>query len=93
MPYNKDLIKNTDMYLLDDSDLEAVGGGYRVVFDEEGVNRDSWFVSFLTRRLIENKIRRELEMRPGNIPSEIEIEGRRFRVTSVGEDYHIEELL
>ncbi|MBQ6048528.1 MAG: hypothetical protein IJL40_04285 [Oscillospiraceae bacterium] len=93
MPYNKDLIKNTDMYLLDDSDLEAVGGGYRVMFDEEGLNRDSWFVSLLTRRLIENKIRRELEMRPGNIPSEIEIEGRRFRVTPVGEDFHVEELL
>lgn len=93
MPKYEDRLNSISPQALDDSVLESVSGGYRVMFDEEGVNRDSWFVSLLTRRLIENKIRRELEMRPGNIPSEIEIEGRRFRVTPVGEDFHVEELL
>ena len=77
---------------LDDSDLENVNGGYQVVFEGEGANRDSWFVSFVTRRLIETKIRHEINLSPG-IPAEIEIEGRKFKVMSVGETIHVEEIL
>ena len=87
------LPEDHNLYVLDDSDLDDVSGGSQVVFDGEGVNRDSWFVSFLTRRMIENRIRREMELRPGVVPEEIEIEGRKFRVTPVGEDFHVEELL
>lgn len=86
------LPEDHNLYVLDDSDLDDVSGGSQVVFDGEGVNRDSWFVSFLTRRMIENRIRREMELRPGVVPEEIEIEGRKFRVISVGETIHVEEV-
>ena len=93
MPKSGDsLLEHHNLYALDDSDLEDVSGGAQVVFDGEGVNRDSWFVSFLTRRMIENRIRREMDLRPGVVPEEIEIEGRIFKVISVGETIHVEEL-
>ncbi len=93
MPKSGDsLLEHHNLYALDDSDLEDVSGGAQVVFDGEGVNRDSWFVSFLTRRMIENRIRREMELRPGVVPEEIEIEGRKFKVISVGETIHVEEV-
>jgi len=93
MPKYEDKLNNLSPLLLEDSVLESVGGGYRVMFDEEGLNRDSWFVSLLTRRLIENRIRHELDLTPGDMPSVIEIEGRKFRVIPDGENYRVEELL
>ena len=93
MPKSGDsLLEDHNLYALDDSDLEDVSGGSQVVFDDAGVNRDSWFVSLLTRRMIENRIRREMDLKPGVVPEQIEIEGRKFKVISVGETIHVEEV-
>jgi biopolymer transport protein ExbB len=42
---------------MDDEALSAVSGGYEVVFQEQGLNRDSWFVSLVTRQMVQNSIR------------------------------------
>lgn len=77
---------------LEDDALDAVSGGYDVVFQDNGVNRDSWFVSLVTRRMIQNSIRSYLASGDGSVPEIITVGDRRFRVRKVGENYYVEAL-
>ncbi len=67
---------------MDDDALESVAGG-RILFGEDGVNRNSWFVSLLSMLLAQD------EGRPASAgqatPSrEIRIDGKTYRVVRVG---------
>ncbi len=83
--------KSSAPQALDDAALAAVGGGYDVVFRDDGVNRDSWFVSIMTRRMVADSIRRELAA-GGAVPEQILVGGRSFRVSHSGETYYVEEI-
>lgn len=77
---------------LDDDELDAVIGGYQVVFRESGVSRDSWFVSYMTRRMIQDSIRQEMNASSGSFPGEISVRGRAYRLTQTGDQIFVEEM-
>ena len=74
-----------------DDELDSVLGGYQVVFQDIGVNRDSWFVSYMTRRMVQDSIRQELGSSQGVLPGEITIRGRSFLLNQVGDNMYVEE--
>ena len=76
---------------LSDDELDSVLGGYQVVFQDIGVNRDSWFVSYMTRRMVQDSIRQELGSSQGVLPGEITIRGRSFLLNQVGDNIYVEE--
>ena len=80
------------LHAISDEELASVAGGYQVFFPENGVNRDSWFVSLMTRRMIQDSIRRELASSSHTVPEEIQVGERRFRVKQVGDSYYVEEI-
>ena len=77
---------------ISDEALDAVSGGYEVVFQEEGVNRDSWFVSIVTRQMVQNSIRNYLNGPEQAVPDIIMVGDRRYRVRRTGETYFVEAL-
>ena len=77
---------------MEDEELDAVVGGYEVVFQDNGVNHDSWFASLMMRRMIQDSIRRGLASPTHAAPSEISVGDRRFRVRQLGENYYVEEI-
>lgn len=76
---------------LSDDELDSVLGGYQVVFQDTGVNRDSWFVSYMTRRMVQDSIRQELGSSQGVLPGEITVRGRSFLLNQVGDSIYVEE--
>lgn len=76
---------------LSDDELDSVIGGYQVVFQDSGVNRDSWFVSYMTRRMVHDSIRQELGASQGVLPGEITIRGRSFLLNQVGDSIYVQE--
>ena len=74
---------------LSDEELDSVAGGFDVVF-RDGLNRDSWFVSYMTRRMVQDSINRQMAAGQGVLPGEISVRGRTFRVTQVGEQIVVE---
>ena len=77
---------------VDDVELDAVVGGYDVVFQDGGAGRDSWFVSLMLRRMIQDAIRRALQSPAHTVPEEIMVGDRRFHIRTVGENYYVEEI-
>ncbi len=77
---------------MDDEELDAVTGGYEVVFQDQGENRDSWFVSLMMRRMVQDSIRRALASPPYTVPETITVGSRRFRVKKLGEDFYVDEI-
>ena len=77
--------------LLTDEELNSVIGGYQVVFRDSGMNRDSWFVSYVTRRMVQDSIRQELDRSPGAAPGEISVRGRAYSLTQVGDNIYVEQ--
>ena len=69
---------------LNDDELDSVTGGYNVVFGD-GLDRDSWFVSYVTRRMVRDSISREMTAGQGTVPDEITVRGRRFLLSRNGE--------
>ena len=76
---------------LSDDELDSVLGGYQVVFQDTGVNRDSWFVSYMTRRMVQDSIRQELGSSQGVLPGEITVRGRSFLLNQDGDNIYVEE--
>ena len=76
---------------LSDDELDSVLGGYQVVFQDTGVNRDSWFVSYMTRRMVQDSIRQEFGSSQGVLPGEITVRGRSFLLNQVGDSIYVEE--
>lgn len=76
---------------LSDEELDSVIGGYQVVFRDSGMNRDSWFVSYMTRRMVQDSIRQEMDRAPGTAPGEISVRGRAYSLTQVGDSIYVEE--
>ncbi len=70
---------------LSDAELDAVTGGYNIVFSDEDLNRDSWFVSYVTRRMVQDSIDRQYGAAQSGIPDEITVRGRRFALNQVGD--------
>ena len=79
------------MNILNDEELGSVVGGYQVVFSDTGLNRDSWFVSYLTRRMVQDSIRQEVDRSSGIVPGEISVRGRAYSLTQVGDNIYVEE--
>ena len=77
---------------MDDEELEAVGGGYDVVFQDGGVNRDSWFVSLVTRQMVQSSIHNYLSSPGQAVPDVIKVGDRSFRVRQTGETFYVEAL-
>ena len=76
---------------LSDEELDSVIGGYQVVFRDMDMNRDSWFVSYMTRRMVQDSIRQEMDRTPGSAPGEINVRGRAYSLTQVGESIYVDE--
>lgn len=71
-----------ELRAMDDDALENVAGG-RILFNQDGVNRNSWFVSLLSMLLAQD------EGRPASAGQsaparEIRIDGKTFRVLRTG---------
>lgn len=77
---------------VDDEELDGVVGGYDVLFPENGAGRDSWFVSLMIRRMIQDAIRRGLASPAHAAPEEVRVGDRLFRIRPVGENYYVEEI-
>ena len=78
--------------LLNDEELDSIVGGYQVVFRDTGLNRDSWFVSYMTRRMMQDSIRQEMDRSSGVAPGEISVRGRAYSLTQVGDSIYVEEM-
>lgn len=68
---------------MDDDALESVAGG-RILFGEDGVNRNSWFVSLLSMLLAQDEGRPASAAGQAALPREIPIDGKSYRVVRVG---------
>ena len=68
---------------MDDDALESVAGG-RILFGEDGVNRNSWFVSLLSMLLAQDEGRPASAAGQTALPREIRIDGKSYRVVRVG---------
>ena len=68
---------------MDDDALESVAGG-RILFGEDGVNRNSWFVSLLSMLLAQDEGRPASAAGQATLPREIRIDGKTYRVVRVG---------
>ena len=69
---------------LRDDELDLVAGGYDIVFDDS-LGHDSWFVSYLTRRMLRDGIEQQLSRGNGVLAGDISIQGRRFKLTQFGD--------
>ncbi len=94
MPNLKETDKKTEegFYAVNDEELDAVAGGYGVVFQDAGESRDSWFVSLVVRRMIQDEIRRALVSPAHEVPEVVTVGNRLFHVRKLGEDYYVEEI-
>lgn len=82
------------MAAVDDDELGLVAGGQQYVFRGEGFQRDSWFVTFMLKRMIQDSIRQQdLTRSLDAAPQELRVEGRVFRVWQTGETVFVEEVL
>ena len=73
-----------------DDELERVAGGQNYVFLGDSFRRDSWFVTFMTKLLIQGSVRQELARPLDATPQELTVEGRRYRVWKTGENVYVE---
>ena len=94
MPNLKETDKKTGeaFSAVNDEELDAVAGGYGVVFQDTGENRDSWFVSLMVRRMVQDEIRRALASPAHEVPNVVTVGNRLFRVRKLGKDYYVEEI-
>ncbi len=81
--------------VLADDELENVAGG-RILFNQNGVNRNSWFVSILSMLMAQDAARPEKANELSPLQREISIDGKRYRVLRTAEggsyQYVLEEL-
>lgn len=68
---------------LRDEELDSVAGG-RVLFNDDGVNRNSWFVSLLSMLMAQDAAQGPGPAQ-GPLPREISIDGKTYRILRVGE--------
>ena len=87
----KEKNRTSEPEALSDDELDSVLGGYQVVFQDSGVNRDSWFVSYMTRRMVQDSIRQEMGSSQGVLPGEITIRGRSFLLNQEGDNIYVQE--
>ena len=80
------------MDAISDEELDLIAGGRQFVFRGEGFQRDSWFVSFMTKLLIQGNVRQALARPLDATAQELSVEGRRYRVWQVGETVYVEEV-
>ena len=73
-----------------DEELDRVAGGQQYVFLGDSFRRDSWFVTFMTKLLIQGSVRQELARPLDASPQELTVEGRRYRVWQLGETVYVE---
>ena len=70
--------------------------GGRILFNQNGVNRNSWFVSLLSMLMAQDAARPEKANELSPLQREISIDGKRYRVLRVAEggsyQYMLEEL-
>lgn len=71
------------MTALQDDALEDVAGG-RILFNQDGVNRNSWFVSLLSMLIAQDAGRPASAPEQGTFPREIRIDGKSYRVLRTG---------
>lgn len=80
---------------LADDELENVAGG-RILFNQNGVNRNSWFVSILSMLMAQDAARPAKANELSPLQREISIDGKRYRVLRTadggGYQYLLEEL-
>lgn len=73
-----------------DEDLDLISGGQEYVFLGDSFRRDSWFVTFMTKLMIQGSVRQDLARPLDGTPQELTVEGRRYRVWQVGETVYVE---
>ena len=75
-----------------DDTLDLIAGGRQFVFKGEGFERDSWFVSFLTKLMLQGSISQAAARPLDAGPQEISFEGRKYHVSQIGNTVYVEEL-
>ena len=75
---------------MSDEELTNVAGGLQYVFKGESFSRDSWFVTFMTKRMIQDSIRQQYGQDLGATPVEVVVEGRVYLVSQIGNTVYVE---
>ena len=78
--------------VMEDEELQLVSGGQQFVFRGDSFSRDSWFVAFMIKLLIQGNIRQEFGKALDSTPQEITVEGRTYRVSQLGNTIYVEEV-
>ena len=81
---------NQGVRAIADNEMDMIIGGTQCVFRGDGFQRDSWFVTALTKLMIQGRIREDMSLPLDSPPQEVTIEGRRYRVWQVGETVYVE---
>lgn len=81
---------NQGVRAIADNEMDMIIGGTQFVFRGDGFQRDSWFVTTLTKLMIQGRIREDMSLPLDSTPQEVTIEGRRYRVWQVGETVYVE---
>lgn len=68
-----------------DEELDAVTGGSQIPLDADGVNRNSWFVSLLSKLMAQDNGSPEVSPTGEQAQRLITIDGRTFRILRIGE--------
>ena len=70
---------------VDDEELDAVSGGSQIPLDADGVNRNSWFVSLLSKLMAQDNASPDAGPTGEQAQRLITIDGRTFRILRIGE--------
>ena len=84
--------REAHMTAISDEELDLVAGGRQFVFRGEGFQRDSWFVTFMTKLMIQGNLRQALSRPLDANAQELTVEGRRYSVWQIGETVYVEEV-
>ena len=86
-----DLLRREGAVPLADEALADVSGGQRILFEGDGLNRHSWFVSLLSRWLA-NEPGAGANISGDALPRSINVGGTTYQIIRDGENIYVDEL-
>ena len=86
-----DLQRRDGALALDDDMLSDISGGQRTLFEGDGLNRHSWFVSLLSRWMAKEQ-GHGVDLDSNNLPGTISVDGTTYQIIRDGENIYVDEV-
>lgn len=83
-------LKSPGMQAAADDELSLVAGGQQYVFLGDSFRRDSWFVTLMTKLMIQGSVRQDLNRPLDETPQILTVEGRSYNVWTRGDTVYVQ---